>query len=54
MKALNILHERPGMHRSLLGSYHDSNGSVFGWTYEQLGWDMKLGGIVAGQSRSAL
>ncbi|ETW75512.1 hypothetical protein HETIRDRAFT_461341 [Heterobasidion irregulare TC 32-1] len=54
MQALNVLHERPGMHRSLLSSYHDNNGSVFGWTYEQLGWDMKLGGIVAEQSRSLL
>ncbi|THH13900.1 hypothetical protein EW146_g6369 [Bondarzewia mesenterica] len=46
MNALDTLHERPEMHRSLL-SYHGTGGVVFGWTYESMGWDMKPGGIVA-------
>ncbi|ETW75513.1 hypothetical protein HETIRDRAFT_482239 [Heterobasidion irregulare TC 32-1] len=36
MRALDTLHERPRMHRSLL-TYPGSNGSILGWTYEQLG-----------------
>lgn len=45
MKALNDLHKKEGMHRSLM-KYHSKDG-VFGWTYEQLGWNMKEGGYVA-------
>lgn len=33
------------MHRSLL-NYHNENGTVFGWTYEQMGWELGLGGKV--------
>lgn len=49
MKELDSIHtSRPGLHRSLL-SYHNNSadGTVFGWTYEQLGWNMVKGGIVA-------
>lgn len=46
VKAIDVVHTKPGLHRSLLG-IHTAEGTVFGWTYEQLGWDMKLGGIVA-------
>ncbi|KDR71561.1 hypothetical protein GALMADRAFT_75081 [Galerina marginata CBS 339.88] len=47
MGVLNNLHMQPGMHRSVCG-FHSTEyrGSCFGWTYEQLGWDMVLGGIV--------
>lgn len=47
MKALDKLHEKPGMHHSVCG-FHSSElgGSCFGWTYEQLGWDMIQGGIM--------
>ncbi|PCH36735.1 Aldo/keto reductase [Wolfiporia cocos MD-104 SS10] len=46
MAQLNAIHKRAGMHRSLL-SYHNytDDGLIFGWTYEQLGWRMKKGGI---------
>ncbi|TFK81028.1 Aldo/keto reductase [Polyporus arcularius HHB13444] len=48
MTALNVIHRKPGMHRSLL-RYHSNSqdGTVFGWTYEQMGWNMVKGGIVA-------
>ncbi|KAH9914829.1 Aldo/keto reductase [Fomitopsis serialis] len=47
MALLSGIHKRPGMHKSLL-SYHNytDDGLIFGWTYEQLGWNMKKGGIV--------
>jgi len=46
MTAISSIHKQKGMHRSLLG-YHSSDGTVFGWSYEKLGWNMKKGGIVA-------
>jgi glycerol 2-dehydrogenase (NADP+) len=45
MEALDMLHKEPGMHRSLL-TYHNPEGKVFGWTYEQLGWNMGPMGIM--------
>ncbi|KAF5347158.1 hypothetical protein D9758_011091 [Tetrapyrgos nigripes] len=47
MKVLDNLHKKEGMHRSVCG-FHSSDlgGSCFGWTYEQLGWNMTLGGIM--------
>ncbi|KAI0918877.1 hypothetical protein AcV5_001943 [Taiwanofungus camphoratus] len=47
MTVLNSIHKKPGMHKSLL-TYHNyaNDGLIFGWTYEQLGWPMKKGGIV--------
>ncbi|KAI0325310.1 Aldo/keto reductase [Cubamyces sp. BRFM 1775] len=47
MATLNAIHLKPGMHRSLL-RYHQysDDGTVLGWTYEQLGWNMTKGGIV--------
>ncbi|EMD33052.1 hypothetical protein CERSUDRAFT_118127 [Gelatoporia subvermispora B] len=45
MKTLDELHKKPGMHRSLL-KYHQPDGTVFGWTYEELGWPMVTGGLV--------
>ncbi|TFK47255.1 Aldo/keto reductase [Heliocybe sulcata] len=44
MAAVSSVHKQKGMHRSLCG-YH-SGDSVFGWSYEKLGWNMKRGGIV--------
>ncbi|KAI0686536.1 Aldo/keto reductase [Earliella scabrosa] len=48
MMALDAIHTKAGMHRSLL-RYHtySDDGSVLGWTYEQLGWNMVKGGIIA-------
>jgi glycerol 2-dehydrogenase (NADP+) len=43
--AVDSIHKLEGMHRSLL-SYHQPDGSVFGWMYEQLGWPMSVGGTV--------
>ncbi|KAF7317772.1 Aado keto reductase [Mycena kentingensis (nom. inval.)] len=46
MNVLDDLHLKPGMHRSVCGFHSpDLGGSCFGWTYEQLGWDLTLGGI---------
>ncbi|KAF9464290.1 Aldo/keto reductase [Collybia nuda] len=45
MEAINKIHNQPGMHKSLL-TFHKPGGVVFGWTYEELGWNMKEGGIV--------
>ena len=46
MKDLDMFHKKPGMHRSVCG-FHSAElgGSCFGWTYEQLGWDLGVGGI---------
>ncbi|KIJ34294.1 hypothetical protein M422DRAFT_213220 [Sphaerobolus stellatus SS14] len=47
MHSLDALHRKPGMHRSVCG-FHSAElgGSCFGWTYEQLGWNMSVGGVV--------
>ncbi|KAF8653325.1 hypothetical protein AX16_004025 [Volvariella volvacea WC 439] len=45
MKELSGIHHQPGQNRSLLG-FHTPEGKVFGWTYEQLGWNMTTGGVV--------
>ncbi|KAK7691654.1 hypothetical protein QCA50_005053 [Cerrena zonata] len=45
MEIVNSIHRKPGMHKSLLNAYF-SDGVVFGWTYEQLGWDMDKNGVV--------
>ncbi|KAJ7756152.1 Aldo/keto reductase [Mycena metata] len=47
MAVVDALHRKPNMHKSLL-VYHDKEGpgGVFGWTYEQLGWNLVLGGVV--------
>lgn len=44
LKEIDGIHEKEGKHRSLL-PYHNDNGTVFGWTYEQMGWSMTTGGI---------
>jgi len=44
VKVLDEFHKKPGMHKSLL-SYH-VDGGVFGWTHEQLGWNMNPDGSV--------
>jgi glycerol 2-dehydrogenase (NADP+) len=44
MVAIDSLHSQPSQHRSLL-TYHKDDGTVFGWTYEQMGWRMKKGGV---------
>lgn len=43
MRAVDGVHAQDGKHRSLLG-YHGEDG-VFGWTYEQMGWEMEKGGV---------
>lgn len=45
METVDSIHKKPGMHKSLLNAYF-SDGVVFGWTYEQLGWDMDKNGVV--------
>lgn len=44
VRAIDAIHEQPGKHRSLL-NYHTEEGTVLGWTYEQLGWELKKGGV---------
>jgi glycerol 2-dehydrogenase (NADP+) len=48
MQAVNDIHKKPGMHKSLL-THHKLDGTVFGWTYGELGWKMTTGGIVASE-----
>ncbi|KAF7362164.1 aldo/keto reductase [Mycena venus] len=43
---IDELHEMPNMHKSLLVFDDKGDGTVFGWTYEQLGWKMEVGGRV--------
>jgi len=45
MTIVDGLHKAPGMHKSLL-TFHEKDGTVFGWTYAQLGWRMVVGGAV--------
>ncbi|KAF5380724.1 hypothetical protein D9757_007096 [Collybiopsis confluens] len=47
MKVLDDIHREPGSHRTLCHiDPSRTGGVVFGWTYEQLGWDLVKGGIV--------
>lgn len=46
METIDNFHTKPGMHRSLVTSMHSPEGTVVGWTYEQLGWNMTVGGFV--------
>ncbi|KAJ6558436.1 aldo/keto reductase [Mycena vulgaris] len=46
MAVIDGLHQEPGMHKSLLVFDDKKDGTVFGWTYEQLGWKMVVGGSV--------
>ncbi|KAF7315216.1 Aldo-keto reductase [Mycena indigotica] len=43
---VNTLHKSPGLHKSLLAFDDKKDGTVFGWTYEQLGWNIRVGGEV--------
>ncbi|KAJ8507792.1 hypothetical protein ONZ45_g9871 [Pleurotus djamor] len=44
---IDTLHKDPGMHHSVCGFHSDAlGGSCFGWSYNQLGWDMVMGGVV--------
>jgi glycerol 2-dehydrogenase (NADP+) len=48
MRTLDALHTKEGKHRSLLTLHGDqpAGPGVFGWSYEQMGWDMGKGGLV--------
>ncbi|KAF5364068.1 hypothetical protein D9756_000164 [Leucocoprinus leucothites] len=48
-KLVDEIHNAPGMHKSLL-TYHSPEGAVFGWSYEELGWNMTTGGVVPPKS----
>jgi len=45
VESIDRIHKEPGMHKSLF-PYHSSEGTLTGWSYEDLGWDMTLGGMV--------
>ncbi|CCA69706.1 probable GCY1-galactose-induced protein of aldo/keto reductase family [Serendipita indica DSM 11827] len=40
MSQINEFHKQPGMHRTLCFANSVKNGGVFGWTFEELGWDL--------------
>lgn len=44
MKAIDGIYRKEGKYRSLL-NYHNDDGTVFGWTYEQLGWELAKGNV---------
>lgn len=46
MRVVDELHKKPGMHRSLVTGFYWPDGTVYGWTFEQLGWPLAAGGIV--------
>jgi glycerol 2-dehydrogenase (NADP+) len=43
---IDELHTMPDMHKSLLVFDNKGDGTVFGWSYEQLGWKLVVGGRV--------
>ncbi|KAJ7690716.1 aldo/keto reductase [Mycena rosella] len=45
MQEIGVLHLDPGMHKSLV-DFHADDGSVYGWKYSWLGWNMTKGGVV--------
>ncbi|KAF7375874.1 Aldo-keto reductase [Mycena sanguinolenta] len=45
MHEVDVFHSKPGMHKSLV-PFHADDGSVYGWKYEWLGWNMTKGGVV--------
>ncbi|KAF5345283.1 hypothetical protein D9758_008438 [Tetrapyrgos nigripes] len=50
MDVLDNFHKKPGMHTSLAGSsLHKPDGTVFGWEYRHLGWNMTIGGLVVSE-----
>ncbi|KAG8952433.1 hypothetical protein FRC04_004493 [Tulasnella sp. 424] len=46
MQAIDNVHKKPGLHRQLLVSpiIDTVNGTVWGWTHEQLGWNLDNAG----------
>jgi len=54
ISALDEIHKAPAMHRSVCGFHTkvrddatgELTGGCFGWTYKELGWDMKEGGVI--------
>lgn len=47
MKILDEVHRESGCHRTLCHADPSrTGGMLFGWTYEQLGWNLVKGGIV--------
>ncbi|KAF9075630.1 aldo/keto reductase [Rhodocollybia butyracea] len=46
MKAIDELHTQPNMHRTLAHSARGASGMIFGWTFEELGWNM-VDGVVS-------
>ncbi|KAJ3998710.1 Aldo/keto reductase [Lentinula boryana] len=47
MNAIDKLHLEPNMHRTLAFSTRQTRGMIFGWTFEELGWDMVDGIVVS-------
>lgn len=45
MSTINAIHKKPAQHKTLLRDLA-SNGIIFGWTYEQLGWSFDERGCV--------
>ncbi|KAI0789019.1 Aldo/keto reductase [Irpex lacteus] len=45
MSTINAIHKKPGQHKTLLPDLA-SNGIIFGWSYQQLGWSFDERGCV--------
>ncbi|KAJ6613509.1 Aldo/keto reductase [Mycena sp. CBHHK59/15] len=46
MRILDTFHRKPGMHKNLYPPMPgNAPGTVFGWTYEQLGWNLDENGV---------
>lgn len=46
MAEIDAFHKKPGMHRSLAYSNRGLVNSIFGWTFEQMGWNLGEGAYV--------
>ncbi|KAJ3757383.1 aldo/keto reductase [Lentinula raphanica] len=47
MKAIDEVHLQPNMHRTLTFAKRGGTGIIFGWTFEELGWNMVDGIVVS-------
>ena len=41
MRTVDNWHKQPGKSKPLVGYFHDEPGKAFGWTYEELGWNLR-------------
>jgi glycerol 2-dehydrogenase (NADP+) len=46
MTEIDGFHKKPGMHRTLCHTNKIIGETLFGWTFQQLGWGWEEGGFV--------